>query len=177
MTKLFINILGYNASGKTTLAKKLASDLDINRINGDDFRTFIKQNIAYFNNLDITYKNPVFDTLNPLVISYRLQMTELLLGNNQSVIYEGSGVKKEWREKYLSIARQYNAKTILILCEISEDELLDRLANREDGERWKNQYFDSRKGTLEEPEENEVDLILHYTQDNYDEVLQKLASL
>ena len=176
MTSLFINILGHNGSGKTTLAKKLEVDLGANRINADDFRHFIKENILYFNTLDFTYKNADFDLLNPLAINYRMQLTDILLGAKQSVIYEGSGFKKEWRKKYIEVAKNHTAKTVLITCTIEENELLERLAKRQNGERWQKQYFDHKVRAFEQPTKDEADIVLTYDQTNYDEILAKLRS-
>lgn len=176
MTSLFINILGHNGSGKTTLAKKLEADLGASRINADDFRQFIKENVRYFNNLDFTYKNADFDLLNPLVIDYRLHLTDILLGAQQSVLYEGSGFKKEWRKKYLEVAKKHTAKTVLITCIIEENKLLERLAKRQNGDRWQKQYFDHKVHAFEHPTKDEADIVLTYNQANYDEILAILRN-
>src|ERR1700712_2671794 len=101
MAQVFINIVGHNASGKTTLAKKLEEDFKLSRVSGDDFRLFVHEHVSYFEGTDMAYPNQRYSELNPLVIEYRLRLTTILLEAGQNVLYDGSGATKDFRRRYL----------------------------------------------------------------------------
>jgi predicted kinase len=180
MTQLFVSLFGHNAAGKTTVAKRLSAELPFNRVSADDFRLFVSGNIPYFQDLDISFKNPRYDQLNPLAVKYRFDMTRILLEAGQNVIYDGSGFMREWRAKYLELARQAapNCKTVIIIMEIGEEELLKRLEERTDSvqTRWVEQYH-HKKVLIEKPTPDEADMILEYDQTNYDAIKAKLEEL
>ena len=48
-SQIMILIVGHNASGKSTLSKKLASELQINIINGDMIRDMLISKIRFYN--------------------------------------------------------------------------------------------------------------------------------
>ncbi len=177
---LFIGIVGHNASGKTFLAKKLEDDLSANRINADEFRLFLSERVRYFHKLDLSYKNDKIDALGPLTLDYRLSLAKILLHAGEIVIYEGSGFLEKWRKTYLDVAKSCSNSvvTVLISVELPENELLKRLKQREEkeGGRWTEQYYE-KKDLYEPISDNEADLVLHYTQNNYDDMVKKLSSL
>lgn len=172
-----MNIVGHNASGKTTLAQKLVADLGFNRVSGDDFRQFVHEHIPYFAATDVSYPNERFDQLNPLVITYRLELTTILLQAKQNVIFDGSGARKSHRERYLQLVHQKfpSVQRVIIWIDLPEDELVDRLQHR--GQQWLRQYEEFKKDTFEIPTSDEAELVLHYDQHNYDEIRQRLRDL
>ncbi len=174
MSQLFVNIIGHNSSGKTTLAKKLEKDLSFNRVSGDDFREFIHQNIAYFRDTDTSYPNERYDQLNPLVIGYRFNLTQILLGVEQNVLFDGSGATKIYRSRYLVKIHETFPEIVrvIIWADIAEPELLERLKAR--GERWLEQYKNLKKNSFQPPEDDEAELVLRYDQNNYDEIKNRL---
>lgn len=182
MKQLFIALVGRNASGKTTVAKRLTEDFPVlNRVNADDFRDFVAHQVAYFNALDRSYKNPLYDQLNPLAMTYRTMLTSVLLKAGQHVLYDGSGAKREYRDTYLANVRETapDCLTVIIYMHIEEAELLPRLEERKGagGDRWQEMYWDSAKEGFEPPEPDEADKLLRYDQNNYDEIKQAIAEL
>jgi dephospho-CoA kinase len=177
MRQAFIALVGHNASGKSFVAQKLEEDLGLNRVNADDFRAFVSEHIRYFKNLDISIKNERFEQLKELSLNYRFDMSWLLLGAGQSVIYDGSGATRTWRSKYLDHVKQYYpaAVRIIIYTDIPESELLKRL--RERGANWIAQYETSKKALFEPPTASEAQRILVYNQHNYDEILSHIKKL
>lgn len=177
MKQLFINIVGHNASGKTTLANKLTSDFQFSKVNGDEFRDFVSNHVHYFKDLDISYPNERYSELNPLVIQYRFELTDILLAAGQSVIYDGSGSTKAHRARYLDkIAEHFpTIKRVLIWIDVPEDELLARLTKR--GESWVKLYTDIKKQDFELPEPSEAEMVICYNQQNYEEIRETLTKL
>lgn len=176
MAQLFINIIGHNASGKTTLAKRLEADLQVNRLTGDDFKEFIRDHIRYFNDLDLSYPSAIGVELRPLTIAYRLRLAQILLQAGQSLIFDGSGFNKVDREPMRNLLADFPAvKSVIIHASIPEDELLQRLEAR--GKHWADMYHDLRRTSFEPPTSDEADLVLEYDQRNYEEIKKKIERL
>jgi len=177
----FVNIVGYNGTGKTTLAKRLEEYLGFNRINGDAFRLFVINEIAYFKDLDLSHQNDRHEYLSPLVVQYRTELSLSLLRAGENVIMEGSGLLKSYRELYLHKIKQQDpkTKTVLIVCKIAEDKLADRLRLRDastQDESWQIMHK-AKENIFEMPTEDEADAILIYSQDNYDDIKSKLKDV
>lgn len=177
MSQLFINVIGHNSSGKTTISKKLGEDLGLNRVSGDDFREFIHDHITYFQNTDLSYPNKRFDELNPLIIQYRFDLSWLLLKAGQHVLFDGSGSTKEFRDRYLTKVKTDfpNVVRVIIWADLPEHELLERLETR--GNAWLEQYTKLKKAAFQPPQQNEVEVVLRYNQHNYDEIRKSLSAL
>jgi predicted kinase len=177
MGQLFIALVGHNASGKTYIARKLEADHGLNRVNADDFRLFVSEHIRYFHNLDISIKNARFEQLKNLSLTYRYEMSWLLLDAGQNVIYDGSGATKVWRAEYLNYVKEHypNVTTVLIYADIAENELLHRLEQR--GKNWQVQYHTNKKELFQPPTPDEADILLTYNQRNYDEIHSQLKRL
>ena len=181
MAQLFINVIGFNASGKTVVSKKLAEAFKLNRLSGDDFRNFVHTHITYFDDTGY-FPNERNHELNPLVIQYRLSMLWTLLSAKQSVIFDGSGTAKEERAKYLKKIKSDYPKvtTVIIWADIGEPELLKRLAERDKDDeqaQWTEVYHKFRKPRFEPPDIDEADILLRYDQKNYDEIEAEIRKL
>lgn len=177
MSQLFIATVGHNGSGKTTVAQRLAEDLSLNRVNGDDLRTFLFERMPYFADVDLSYPSSKYDELNPLIMDYRFRLSKILLQAGQHVLYDGSGSTRAFRDKYLATyKREFPAiTTVIIYTDIGEPELLERLDQR--GDRWLDMYHDWKKAAFEAPTADEADVLLRYNQQNYDEIKQSLVDL
>ena len=177
MPVLIIFIVGHNASGKTTLAKKLSEDLKISRITGDDFLDFIKQNVAYYSDLDISYPNDKYTSLKQLKVDYRNLLTVALIKQNQSVIFDASGHTKQSRDQYIASFHQMpEVKTLIIWAYATKAELLQRLGARENQHsNWLKQYRE--KGPFEPPLDSEADVVLRFDQSNYDDIKNMIQEL
>jgi predicted kinase len=168
MSQLFVNIIGFNAAGKTTLAKQLEAEFGFSRVSGDDFLEFVYNNVAYFKSTPIAYRTERYLQILPLNLHYRLQLSQILLEAGQSIIFDGSGNLKEYRLKYLRqlVQKFPKVKTVIIWAQASETELMLRYKQRADTSKWIQMYQD-RKKSFQPPTEDEADLLLLYTQDNY----------
>ncbi|HSX05269.1 MAG TPA: ATP-binding protein [Candidatus Saccharimonadales bacterium] len=177
MSQLFINIIGHNSSGKTTLAKKLAAEFGLNRVSGDDFRNFVGRHVAYFQNTDWSHPNEHTQQLNPLVINYRLELSWILLRARAHVLIDGSGSTKAIRATYMDrVTAEFPEVTrVIIWADVAEAELRARLEQR--GGQWVKQYEEIRRPSFEPPEQSEAEVVLRYTQDNYIELAAKLHDL
>lgn len=178
---VFVSIIGHNGTGKTTLAKKLENELGFNRINGDAFRLFAIKEIRYFKDLDLSHPNGRHESLSPLVFKYRTDMSATLLGLGENVIMEGSGLLKDHRQIYLDrIKKEVPAtKTVLIVCDVPHNILVGRLKLRDEptkDESWQD-MLKAKESMFEAPASDEVDVLLTYTQDNYDEIKTKLKAM
>jgi len=182
MTQLYTLIVGHQSSGKTHLAKKLEQDFGFSIINGDDFRSFVYGHVRYFENEKLGKRSDRNDQLNRFLLTYRTEMTNILLSSGQNMIMDGSGFTREIREKYFEqISSQFpGVKRVIIQTEISEPELLERLSQRDHGQSeaiWQDVYHGLRKDLFEKPSENEADCLLLYDQYNYEEVRSKIQKV
>lgn len=182
MSQLFINIVGHNSSGKTTIAKKLQEDFGFSRVNGDDFRLFIYENVKFFAGEKLGKKSPKNDALNKFIINYRIELSEIVLKGGGNVVFDGSGATQQWRSFYMDRILQNfpDVKRVIIYTEIKEDELLKRLAARDSTDTdqiWVKHYHELKKDLFEAPNSNEADALLIYNQENYEEIKSDLAGL
>lgn len=182
MATALINVVGHNSAGKTTLSKKLADDLDLERINGDDFRLFIYDHFNYFANEKLGKKSPKNDQLNVFLVQYRQAITNILLTGGCSVIIDGSGATKHIRQLYLQkVAEDFPAvKRVIIYAHIDEEELIQRLKSRDQSQDeavWLEHYHSVRRQQFEHPTKDEADELLVYDQHNYESILGSLRQI
>ena len=174
--------IGFIASGKSTLANRLQKDLSINNIDGDTFRSFIKESIPYYNDLDISYPNPKAKDISFLTNIYRRNICRKLLEKGQPVIHSGNNLSRETRKAIISDVTMSSPDTQIIFIElcIEESELIERLRARDQdnpGNRWVKHYNDIKKKEYQPPLEKECDNLLHYKQDNYIEIRDFIKSI
>ena len=183
MAQLFINVVGHNASGKTTLSNRLAKDLQLNRVSGDDFRHFLFQTetLPYFRDTDSSFPNHRFSLLGDLTDHFRREMIKILLSQNQHVILDGTSYDRKTRRSYMRLAHTQapDATRVIVWTSIPEQELLERLADRNKvaGDKWLRQYHEIKKHTFQMPDKAEADTLLVYTQGNYEEIRNSIAQL
>ena len=132
-SQIMILIVGHNASGKSTLSKKLASELQINIINGDMIRDMLISKIRFYSGTHYSYPNEKIKSANKLVQDFRKNLTKELLLNKESVIIDGAGITKRRRKVYLDLAKKIikGIKPIIIEIDVKEQELLNRLNKRD----------------------------------------------
>ncbi len=138
---------------------------------------FIIKNIHYYNDLDISFPSPKYETIKQFKIDFRNNLTKILLANDQPVLFDASGHKRRYRDQYLKSHNTDPAvKIVIVWVDIGEDDLLKRLKERDGkGGSWQRQLL--LKGSFEPPEPDEADLILHYDQTNYQEIEDRLRAL
>ncbi len=177
-----ILIFGHNASGKTTLAKKIVEQLDVSRVNGDDIRDFLISKIRYYADAIYSYPSPKIRSANISVNVFRKVIIEELLKQGESVLVDGAGITKERRRNRLIFAEALpeKAQTVIIECVLSETELLDRLRERDKKsakDKWVDFYKDIRKEQYDRVSTDESDFVFHYDQKNGDEIISDLREI
>ena len=182
MKQTLIITVGYPGSGKSPLSKEIANKFKISRINGDDIRVFLKDNISYFNDIKVNeYETPKAKSFYKLSQSIRKQLLENLFENNQSVIIDGGNHQIIKRENWIKFTRENypDTRIVIIYVKIDEKTLLERLDKRDkkEGAKWRENYEKRWSKTFEEPTLDEADYLLVYDQDNKDEILEEVREL
>ncbi|MCK5475254.1 MAG: AAA family ATPase [Candidatus Pacebacteria bacterium] len=180
--QLLILLSGHNASGKSVLSKELISELNINQVNGDVIRDMLISNIKFYSDTHYSYPNEKIISANKVMSVFRMDLVKELLFKDQSVLIDGAGITKEARNNYLKLAGHYNKEIVTIIIEaiLDEDELLNRLKNRDSKNsqyRWVDLYLDIRKEKYESVEDSEADLVLRYDQNNSREIIQAIKKI
>ena len=180
--QLLILLSGHNASGKSTLAKKMVSELGINLVNGDLIRNMLTDNVKFYSDIHYSYLSDKTISAGKVISVFRKELTKELLFQDQSVLIDGAGITKKARNNYLKLIDNYNKEIITIIIEaiLEEDELLARLSDRDKKDmryRWVDFYRDIRKKEYEPVENSEADLVLRYNQNNSREIIQAIKKI
>ena len=181
-TQLLILITGHNASGKSTLSKKIESNFNISRVNGDIIRDLIINTVKYYSDTHYSYPNKKIKSANKIVSLFRKELIKELILQNQSVLIDGAGITKGRRKIYLDLKKLSQNKIITIIIEATlvEHLLLERLKNRDKKNnkyKWYDFYKDIRKEKYESVEESEADFILKYNQNNSEEIIKAIKNI
>jgi len=181
-SQLLILISGHNASGKSTLAKKIESQFDISRVNVDIIRDLVINNIKYYSDTHYSYPNSKIKSANKVISIFRKELIKELLLQNQSVLIDGAGITQERRRAYLYLKNSSSnpIKTIIIEATIDENTLLNRLKNRDNKNnrhKWIDFYKDIRKEKYETVEKKEANFILKYNQNNSKKIIQAIKDI
>ncbi|MCK5084594.1 MAG: nucleoside monophosphate kinase [Candidatus Pacebacteria bacterium] len=180
--QLLILLSGHNASGKSTLAKKIVSELDINQVNGDIVRNMLIANVKFYSDIHYSYPSDRTISASKVISVFRKELVRELLFQDQSVLIDGAGITKKARTNYLKLIDNCNKEIIIIMIEaiLEEDELLARLSDRDKKDkkhRWVDFYRDIRKKEYEPVENSEADLVLRYDQKNSREIIQAIKDI
>lgn len=180
--QLLILLSGHNASGKSTLAKEIVSELDINRVNGDIVRDMLTANVKFYSDIHYSYPSDKTISASEVTSVFKKELVRELLFQDQSVLIDGAGITGEARNNYLALVNNYNKEIITIIIEavLEEDELLARLSDRDKKDkkhRWVDFYRDIRKKEYESVENSEADLVLKYDQKNSREIIQAIKDI
>lgn len=170
-------------SWKTTLAQKIENKFNINRINNDAIRNYMKQNISCYMNTDISYRTELTTQMNQSVRDIRDIIIKDLISFWQSTLIDAWNIKKSTRVRILGFKN--NAikpiETIVIKCNITEPDLLKRLEKRDTDSKHttkrKEFYLTKKKLEIEKLEDKEFNHIIEYNQNNLEELLDKLESI
>ncbi len=170
-------------SWKTTLAQKIENKFNINRINNDSIRIWMKNNISCYKEIDISHRTEITTHMNQSVRDIRDSIIKDLISFWQSIILDSGNIRKITRTRILDL-KKYATKqieTIIIKCNIKEYILLNRLEERDietdNTTKRKEFYLTKKKFEMENLKENEADHILEFTQNNTQEILSKLESI
>lgn len=181
MKQIFIGITGQFAAGKTTFAKKLASDLNINHIRSDAIRDFLISEITYYNKAQYSHKNKLIESANKVVYKHRDVLVKELIEKSQSLILDSVGATRKKRAQNIQLVKKVKTKivTIIIFIETDESTILKRLKTRDakTGWKWESYYQTTRKNIFEAPSQNEANFIFALTQNNYAKIVKKIKSI
>lgn len=188
MSVLFVTY-GPTHSGKTTFAKRLKETLGESakfiRVDNDEVDEFIKEKF-----LNLRNDPEVLSRRTPTDPDLRLLIPQLIAGyalrEGYSDITTAAHPKRSIREAYRNIARDNDAKVVLIMFNIDETEVLRRIqqTKRDDhildvsahgGSDFADLY-EKQKQVLEVPSAEEkalYDQVLVVTSDNVDAMLQQ----
>jgi predicted kinase len=173
MKQVFINVVGYPASGKSTLIRKLSSKLTLNVIDGTPIRKLLNTEVSYYQSNQVGHSGPVNESFARVVNSWRVSLLDELLSQGQSVIVEG-GINPKHRAIYGNLVKSKypKVKIIFIHVQIDEAELLKRLKAR--GGDWVGLYKNYYRKVVKPPQSSEYDKLIIFDQSNNNEVTGKV---
>jgi predicted kinase len=184
---------GPTHSGKTTFGRKLQAALGVSakfiQIDNDVADEFLKEN---FNNLRTD--QTILATRTPGNPDLRLLIPQLIAGyalkEGYSVIATAAHPKRVIRESYYEIARKDNAKVILLMFRISDDQALRRIKDADrnasildispHGGTTFPDLFNKQKKVFEEPTDAEKASyfrVFEVSEENSDAILNTIADL
>lgn len=170
-------------SWKTTLAKIIEKEFNINRINNDYIRDYMKNNILCYKNTDISSRTTTTTEMNQSVRKIRDIIIKDLISLGQSIIIDAWNIKKSIRNRIINfkVHATKNIETIIIKFNIKEEELLARLEQRDVTSKRKTKrtefYITKKKTEIEKLQLNESDHIIEFNQNNLEETLENLKNI
>lgn len=151
-------IMGVAASGKTTIAEKLAEKINGFLIEGDDYHT--KENIEKMSSGVALNDNDRYEWL------LKIKNEILKRNNNQNLVVTCSALK----EKYRTLLGPQNFN--LVYLKVSKKTALQRIRSRQ-GHFMPDSLVDSQFAILEEPQKS---IVLDESL-NINEIVEKLVSI
>ncbi len=183
-TPVFIMIVGFSQSGKSTLCNKIVKDFGkvFTRIDANKIHDFLNETYPIYQD-DNTVTGEGFEIRQSTTSSVREAMIGVLLSNGYSVLLDSCNLSEEKRKSRLSKAKEANSSTItmIIYNKITEKELYKNLRevdkrNVENNEKpaWVDLYEKVQKPSFVKPKPSEADYYVEYSGDNYEEVKRRL---
>ncbi len=180
MSQVFIGITGLQATGKTTLAKKIVKEFNINHVRTDAIRDFLIKELTYYHDADYSHHNPKIDSANVIVANCRDMTVKELLKQKQSVMLDACGSTRAKRKERIKNVKRANPdiKTILIHVKEKHEKIISRLSERdaETGHKWVEYFKKFWVENYEEPTEDEADYII-VAENNDTKVIKKLREI
>lgn len=181
MKQVFIMIVGFSRSGKTTLANKIIARFpSLTKIDADLIHDFLNSTYPVFKD-DNTVDGTAYKMRRKTTKKIQGALASSLLEAGHSVLLDSCNVKKDIRDKIFSIVKELNRDitTIIVRHKIDEKTLYKniRKADQEKGGTiWKDLYEKVQKPEFNEPTKNEADRLLIH-EDNTDEIIAKIENL
>ena len=119
MTNLFLTC-GLPASGKTTLAKRLACDYRAVRFTADEWLSVLHPGLS----------SSELDTFRPGVEALQLQLAEILLKLECNVVIDWGLWARVERDKFRTSARRLGVSVVLCVCDVPVEDIRKRISER-----------------------------------------------
>lgn len=187
MKQIFIMLVGFSLSGKSTLAKKIQEKFPhkFTRIDSDTIHDFLNETYPIFQD-DRTIQGKSFELRQKATRAIHKALIETLLQEGYSIILDSCNLTRERRREILDKVKEINKDIITVILEIqiSEKKLYKNLQradqkNLEKGEKptWVDLYKKIQKDKFEKPQEKEADYFLAYTEENEQDILNNLKKI
>lgn len=182
MKQVFIMLVGFSRSGKTTLADKIIKEIpELIKIDSDSILEFLTKTYPIFQDGDAI--NGKSYKLKQISNKYmQMGLISALLENNYSVLLDSCNIKMDIRKKILYKVKESGAdiQTIIIRHKINEDVLYENIRKADDGfggsNNWKEMYEKVQKPNFDEPIKDEVDyLLLH--ENNTEHIISEIKNI
>lgn len=187
MSQTFIMMMGFSRSGKTTLAKQIEAEFPdkFTRIDADTIHDFLNTTYPVFQD-DHTIIGQSFELRQKATKAIREVLIETILESGHSVIMDSTNLANGSRKAVLARVKAIDLKisTIIVSAEIPEAKLYENLRqedqkNIDRGEKatWVELYEKIQKPKFEKPNRVEADLVLNYTGENIQPIIDALNQL
>lgn len=182
MKQVFIMLVGFSRSGKTTLADKIIKEIpELIKIDSDSILEFLTKTYPIFQDNDSV--NDKSYKLKQISNKYmQMGLISALLENDYSVLLDSCNIKMDIREKILRKVKETNTntQTIIIRHKINETLLYENIRKADDGfstsNNWKDIYEKIQKPNFDEPIKDEVDyLLLH--ENNTENIISEIKNI
>ncbi len=183
--QIFIMMVGFSQAGKSTLAKKIAKEFDLVRIDSDSIHDFLNKTYKVFQD-DKTIKGKSYDLRQKLTYEIKEDLIKELIKNGNSIILDSCNLSKISRSELLKLVKkiQKNITTIIVFVNIPELILYKNLRQADKNKKlrgqktaWLDLYEKLQKNKLDKPSKNEADyfFIYNYSQDKF--ILEQLGGI
>ena len=187
MSQVFIMLVGFSQSGKSTLSEKIqeAFPNKFIRIDPDSIHVFLNKTFPIFQD-DNTIQGKSFALRQKATEVIKNTLCDVLLKEGYSIILDSCNLVRTERKALLTKAKKINKdiSTIILDVQIPEAQLYKRLRdadqrNVEKGEKpaWIDLYEKIQKNKLVTPQETEGDYFLIYSGKNLQTVLDNIVRI
>lgn len=181
MKQLFVMLVGFSRSGKTTLAKKIIENIkDLVLIDSDSIQLFLNNTYSLFRD-DNTIEGKSYEIRQKATKAMQEALISTLLKDGHSILLDANNGRKEIREAILKAVKNINpeVQTVLIRHKIDEEILYEniRKADQIKGDNtWKDLYEKVQKPKFVEPNKDEADCLLIHA-NNTEEIIDEIKNL
>lgn len=184
MKQIFIMLVGFSRSGKSTLVKKILKTFPNRfvRINSDTIHAFLNKTYPIFQD-DNTIQGKSYELRQEATKVIYNALLDVLLKNGHSVILDSCNLSREKRGKIITNVKKINKgiKIVIIYNEISEDQLYKNLRKADQqlvqkGAKptWVDLYKKIQKPKFEKPQKIEADHLFVYTRKDAKDIFNQL---
>lgn len=185
MAQLFVMLVGFSGSGRSTLAKDITENFP-NRftiIDVKDIHTFLNTTYPVLQD-DNTIHGESFDLRQKISGDLELTLVKSFIESNKSIIYDASNLAREKRDKVIETVKKLNPEITIIIVniQIGEELLLNELQSRDEAAvknglkaPWIELYEKVQKSKYEAPSADEADALIVYDRSNLEQVTKIIS--